>query len=136
MPTSNVVITQISTTAFFHILQNAALVQGWHLFKGSAYFQGHNHFTQILSKIFFQHCNQAWQGVTCSFTVTCDAINQSVCLAGCKFMSSLYNSLSMNRLLETCLVFPRLICRSQLGVELPMCSGHPFKKLVYHIIFL
>ena len=41
-------------------------------------------------------------------------------------MSTLHNPLSMNRLVETSLVFPRLICRSQMGVGLPAFSGHSF----------
>ena len=58
--------------------------------------------------------------------------HQSTCFAGCNLLSSLNNSLSMNRIVETLLVFPRLICRlSQLGVELPAFSGHPFKQLLY-----
>ena len=67
--------------------------------------------------------------------VTCDVINQSTCLAGshlllsihgpsqCHRLLSLNDPLSMNRLLETCLVFPRLICRSQLGWDCPWLTG-------------
>ena len=31
--------------------------------------------------------------------------------------------------METCLVFPRLICKSQWGVGVPAFSGHCFKNL-------
>ena len=34
--------------------------------------------------------------------------------------------------METCLVFPRLICKSQWGVGVPAFSGHRFKNL--HIL--
>ena len=33
--------------------------------------------------------------------------------------------------METCLVFPRLICKSQWGVGVPAFSGHRFKKSIY-----
>ena len=33
--------------------------------------------------------------------------------------------------METCLVFPRLICKSQWGVGVPAFSGHRFKKLLH-----
>ena len=68
--------------------------------------------------------------------VTCDVINQSTCLAGshlllsihgpsqCHGLLSLNDPLSMNRLVETCLVIPRLICGSQLGMGLPVVNGH------------
>ena len=36
----------------------------------------------------------------------------------------------MNRQVETCLVFPRLICKSNLGAGVPEFSGHPIKHTV------
>ena len=41
--------------------------------------------------------------------------------------------------MKTCLVFPRLICKSQWGgggFGVPAFSGHPFKKLFSHIMVL
>ena len=74
------------------------------------------------------------------FEVTFDVINQSTCLAGCHMLLSIHDPsqchellslhvpLSRNRLVETCLLFPRLICRSQLRLGLPTITGHPFKQ--------
>ena len=39
-------------------------------------------FLLIFVDNFVLHSHRAWQGVTCSFSVTCDIINQSSCLAG------------------------------------------------------
>ena len=44
-------------------------------------------------------------------------------------LPSSHDPLSMNRKVETCLVFPRLTA-GVVGVGLPAFSGHPVKKLV------
>ena len=68
----------------------------------------------------------AEKGIKSPLKLTCDVINQSTFLAGCKLMSSLHNPLSMSRFLEICLVFPRLICRSQLRGRFAHVKRAPF----------